>query len=100
MPRRQLLSPQARSALFDPPSEPDAVARLYTLSADDLAQVRRRRRPQNRLGFAVQLAYFRHPGRALGVGEEPPAAMLAHVAGQVGADPVDETRREHLAELQ
>jgi hypothetical protein len=108
MPRRQLLSPQARSALFDPPSEPTAIARLYTLSADDLTRVRRRRRPQNRLSFAVQLTYLRHPGRALGVGEEPPAAMLAHIAGQVGTDPAlfadyarrDETRREHLVELQ
>jgi hypothetical protein len=56
--------------------------------------------PRSRLGFAVQLVYLRHPGQALGLGERPPAAMLAHVAGQVGADPVDETRREHLAELQ
>jgi hypothetical protein len=62
--------------------------------------VRRWCHPQSRLGFAVQLVYLRHPGQALGLGERPPAAMLAHVAGQVGADPVDETRREHLAELQ
>ncbi|MGY0834659.1 Tn3 family transposase [Azospirillum argentinense] len=108
MPRRQLLSPQTRAALFDPPSEPTAITRLYTLSPDDLAHVRRRRRPWNRLGFAMQLAYLRHPGRALGIGEEPPTAMLAHIAGQVGADPAlfvdyarrEETRREHLAELQ
>lgn len=108
MPRRQLLSPQARSALFDPPSDPAAIMRLYTLSPDDLAHVRRRRRPWNRLGFAMQLTYLRHPGRALALGEEPPAAMLAHLAGQVGADPAlfidyarrEETRREHLAELQ
>lgn len=107
MSRRQLLSVSARSALFDPPSQAAAVTRLYTLSAEDLAQGRRRRRPWNRLGFAVQLAYLRYPGRALGVGEEPPAAMLAFIAEQVGADPAlfakyahrEETRREHLAEL-
>nr|WP_247890220.1 DUF4158 domain-containing protein [Azospirillum brasilense] len=78
MPRRQLLSPQTRAALFDPPSEPTAITRLYTLSPDDLAHVRRRRRPWNRLGFAMQLAYLRHPGRY--------PASPPHVA-QVSAGP-------------
>ena len=107
MPRRQLLSPSARAALFDPPTAPDRITRLHTLSADDLALVGRRRRPENRIGFAVQLAYLRHPGRALGIGERPPPTLLTHLAAQVGVDPMhfdrygrrEETRREHLGEL-
>lgn len=66
------------------------------------------RRPDNRLGFAVQLCALRHPGRPLEPLEVPPAAMLTFVANQVGADPKlfedyahrAETRREHLLELQ
>ena len=81
--------------------------RFHTLSPADLALVRRRRRPANRLGFAIQLAYLRHPGRAIEAGEAPPEAMLAFVAQQLGVPPAtfldyarrDPTRREHLLEL-
>src|SRR3954452_11937316 len=71
---------------------------------EDLALIRRRRRPANRLGFAVQLAYLRHPGRAIEAGEAPPGEMLAFIAQQLGLAPAalpdyarrDTTRREHL----
>jgi TnpA family transposase len=108
MPRRQLLSPQARSSLFNPPCDPVSIVRFYTLSPADLALAHRRRRPANRLGFAVQLAYLRHPGRALEAAEVPPEAMLAFIAQQLGIVPAtfldyarrDATRREHFLELQ
>src|SRR3954447_14746780 len=75
---------------------------------EDLALIRRRRRPANRLGFAVQLAYLRHPGRAIEAGEAPPGEMLAFIAQQLGLAPAafpdyarrDTTRREHLLELE
>ena len=78
------------------------------LSAEDLALVRAKRRPSNRLGFAVQLCVLRHPGRPLDPSELPSPAMLAFAASQVGVDPKmfgeyahrAETRREHLLELQ
>ena len=72
-----ILSPAQRAALFDPPSDPAAIERLYTLGPDDLVEVFRRRRAANRIGYAVQLGYLRHPGRAIEPGEVPPAAMLA-----------------------
>jgi len=62
----------------------------------------------DRLGLAVQLALLRFPGRALLPDEIPPAVLLTFLARQLGV-PVtawtsyadcDETRREHLAELQ
>ena len=49
-----------------------AIVRHYTFSPDDLAVIRRRRGEANRLGFAVHLAYFRYPGRIIGVAEAPP----------------------------
>ena len=65
------------------------------------------RRPHNRLGFAVCLAYLRHPGRALDPEETPPPAVLNYIAEQLALLPRlfadyaarDETRREHLLEL-
>jgi hypothetical protein len=108
MPVRQMLSPQTRAELFDPPPDPAAIVRHYTFSTEDLALIRRRRRAANRLGFAVHLAYLRFPGRAVGADENPPEGMIGFIAAQIGCDPFafaayarrDETRWEHLSELQ
>ena len=108
MARRTLLSAEQRTRLFGIPTEAAEMAKHYTLSAEDLALVWTKRRPSNRLGFAVQVCALRHPGRPLDPSELPPAAMLTFVANQVGVDPKlfadyahrAETRREHLLELQ
>ena len=109
MPTRELLSPAQRVQFMTLPAlSARDLARHYTLSADDLAAITRRRRPHNRLGFAVQLAYLRFPGRPLQPDEPAPPAVVAKLAGQVGVDPAaldeyarerDATRREHLLEL-
>jgi TnpA family transposase len=108
MPHRTLLSPEQRTRVLGIPTAAAEMAKHYVLSTEDLALVRTKRRLSNRLGFAVQLCALRHPGRPLERSEVPPAAMLAFVANQVGADPKlfgdyahrAETRREHLLELQ
>ena len=108
MKKHEILSPQSRAALFDPPAEPAAIVRHYTFSPQDLALIRQRRRTSNRLGFAAHLAFLKFPGRVLGADENPPADMLAFIAAQIGGDPEAfeeyarraETRREHLGELQ
>lgn len=84
------------------------MQRLYTLGPEELAQAVRRRRAANRLGFAVQLSYLRHPGRALEAGETPPPALLELLGGQVGCDPEafadyagrETTLREHRSEIE
>jgi TnpA family transposase len=80
MPLRHILSPQSRVALFDPPTDPTAIVRHYTFSPEDMTLIRQRRRVANRLGFAVNLAYLRLPGRVLGANEAPPFEMLAFIA--------------------
>ena len=82
------------------------MVRHYTLSAEDLALINRRRGDPNRLGFAVMLCYLRFPGRILQQGEQPPAALCAF-AEQVGLNAAhfgdyaerDQTRREHILEI-
>lgn len=108
MKKHEILSPQSRTAVFDPPTDAGAIVRHYTFSLDDMALIRQRRRAANRLGFAVNLAYLRLPGRVLGIEEIPPAYMLAYIAKQIICEPASfdvyaqrgETRREHLGELQ
>ena len=108
MKKHEILSPQSRAALFDPPTDAAAIVRHYTFSSHDLTLIRERRRAANRLGFALQLAYFRYPGRVMRVDDKPPENMLAFIAEQVDAQAGDlceyavrpQTRREHLTELQ
>ncbi|MBS86318.1 DUF4158 domain-containing protein, partial [Sphingobium sp.] len=108
MPTKTILSPAQRAVIFDPPADRATIERLYTLGPDDLAQVARRRRGANRLGYAVQLCYLRHPGRRLLTGDAVPAAMLALLADQIGCVADDftgyatrpTTLREHRAEIE
>ena len=67
MPTRELLSPAPRAQFLSLPAEmsEQMLARYYTLSSEDLVRIRRHRRSQNKLGFAVQLAYLRFGGANL-----------------------------------
>lgn len=78
------------------------------LSDEDLANARRKRKPANRLGYALQLCVLRWPGRLIQPGEAIPEALLDFVAGQLGIGGDDltayaersQTRYEHSASLQ
>ena len=108
MPRRELLTAAQREALLAFPDEEENLLQHYVLSVRDLAAARQHRGDHNRLGFAVQLCYLRYPGRVLAENETPPAAVLGMVAAQPQVQSAlwdeyaqrDETRREHLIELQ
>ena len=65
MARRTVLTSRQRSALFALPQREADLLRHYTLSDEDLQNIGVRRRPRNKLGFALQLCVLRHPGRLL-----------------------------------
>jgi Domain of unknown function (DUF4158) len=108
MPHRELLTESQRLSLQAPASDERGMVRHYTLSAEDLALINRRRGDPNRLGFALMLCYLHFPGRILQQGEQPPAALCAFVAEQLGLDAAhfgdyaerDQTRREHALEIE
>ena len=79
--RHQPTDPQI-AALFEPPTDRPAMVRHYTLSAADLALIRKGRGDHNRLGLALMLSYLRYPGRPLKVGERPAATLTAFLAEQ------------------
>jgi len=101
------LTDRQRSALFDLPTDEAALLRNYTLADDDIEHIRARRKPENRLGFALQLCAFRYPGRLLIPGETIPLEVSQFIAAQLGMNANDladyaireETRRDHLVEL-
>jgi TnpA family transposase len=80
-----LTSAQISELLALPTDEPTLI-RHYTLSDTDLAVIQRRRRPHNRLGFALQLFTLRYPGRLPRPGEFIPAEILNFLAVQLDLD--------------
>jgi len=103
------LNPEQRNALTHiPPDLSDReIARYYTFTEKERELINRRRRASNRLGFAVQLALLKFPGRTLMEVKEVPKPVLAAIAEQVGVPASaftsygdrENTLYEHLDEL-
>jgi TnpA family transposase len=99
---RELLSSSQREAIDAIPVDRAGLIKHYVLNEADLNLIRRRRGNRNRLGFAVQLALLRFPGRVLKPDETPPPEFLNFIARQLGLSSSvwanyaerDETRRE------
>ena len=107
MPRRSILSAAERESLLAPPAAHDDLIRHYTFSESDLSLIRQRRGAANRLGFAVQLCYMRYPGSSWApTNALSPAAEICGEAARSARRSWNEygrreqTRREHLVELQ
>ena len=83
MARRQLLTDDERHALLGVPSDPNRLARCFTLARADQDLVASRRGDANRLGFAVQLALLRHPGTILANLDARPEPLVAWLAAQL-----------------
>lgn len=107
MKKRQILSDYMWQKLFNPPSALPDIIKHYTFSESDMELIRQKRCPENKLGFAMQLAYMRMPRRVIEVNEVPSQAILEYVASQVDTQVArftdygkrQKTRWEHSAEL-
>src|SRR4051812_16711935 len=80
------LTPDQHQALMQVPADlPDReIARYSTFTEQERELINRRRRDSNRLGFAVQLALLRFPGRTLMEVKEVPRPGLTAMADQLG----------------
>lgn len=107
MPRRTILTRRQRARLLDLPTDDASLHDHYTLDDFDHEQIKQRRRPHNKMGFALQLCALRYPGRLLAPGETIPIEVLRFLADQIGIEASDlagyaareETRHNHLAHL-
>ncbi|WP_425524262.1 DUF4158 domain-containing protein [Brucella anthropi] len=111
MRKHELLNEAEREQLLGFPTSRDDLARLYTFEPHDLDLIRLRRENRNRLGVAVQLALFRHPGmtlaqilqRSAGLSEE----LVSFIAEQLDLPETafaayavrDQTMTDHAREL-
>ena len=81
--RRQLLTNEERQLLLGVPRDPDILARHYTFTRSDQELITSRRGAANQLGFAVQLALLRHPGRAMAQVDEPIDVLVSWLAAHL-----------------
>src|SRR6266478_9784438 len=79
------LNPEQRHALTQISSDLSDrdIARYSTSTEKERELIHRRRRASNRLGFAVQLALLKFPGRTLMEVKEVPRAVLNAIAEQI-----------------
>jgi hypothetical protein len=104
---RPLLSADQWASLLAAPADKRNLIRHASLSGEDLDLILSKRGHRNQLGFAAQICLMRFPGRALAL-TETPSALLHFLGDQLGVSPAvfadyarrDETRREHLIEVQ
>ncbi|WP_142346177.1 DUF4158 domain-containing protein [Bacillus cereus] len=84
------------------------ILRYYTISDEELKIINKQRGATNRLGFAIQIAYLRFPGRPLSTNEKVPDFIVHTIAKQLGISPSaiqnyvrgrDTTRREHVIKI-
>jgi Domain of unknown function (DUF4158) len=81
--RRRLLTDEERRFLLGVPCDPESLARHYTFTRSDQELISSRHGAANRLGFAVQLALLRHPGRTLPQMDEPVEALVDWLAARL-----------------
>lgn len=110
MATREVLTQTQREYFYelsDQVSERERI-RYYTLSEEDIQIIRQQRGATNQLGFAIQLAYLRFPGRPLASGEKIPDFLVSLLAKRLGIVPAaiqnyakirDTTRREHISKI-
>ncbi len=104
---RELLTPEQRQALMQIPGDEWVLGTYYTFTKRDLEIINKRRREENRLGFAVQLAVLRHPGWPYTHIKNIPDSVIHYISKQIGATPSslrlyprrENTLWDHLKEI-
>ncbi|CAI8717840.1 Tn3 family transposase [Chryseobacterium sp. IT-36CA2] len=109
MPRKQVLSEFEIKELIKIPETDEELIINYSLSENDFSIIKNHCRTNtNKLGFAVNLSYMRHPGIILAPDLYPDQKILQFIGSQLGINVLEwenygkreQTRREHISILQ
>ncbi|MCU5282032.1 MULTISPECIES: Tn3 family transposase [Bacillus cereus group] len=104
---RELLTPEQRQAFMQISEDEWVLGTYYTFSKRDLEIINKRRREENRLGFAVQLAILRYPGWPYSHIKSIPDSVIHYISKQIGSTPSslslypqrENTLWDHLKEI-
>lgn len=104
---RELLTLEQRQALMQIPEDEWVLGTYFTFFKRDLEIINKRRREENRLGFAVQLAVLRYPGWPYTHIKSISDSVIHYISKQIGATPSslslypqrENTLWDHLKEI-
>ena len=104
---RELLTLEQRQDFMQIPEDEWILGTYFTFSKRDLEIVNKRRREENRLGFAVQLAVLRYPGWPYTHIKSIPDSVIQYISKQIGVSPSsldhypqrENTLWDHLKEI-
>ncbi|WP_368659915.1 DUF4158 domain-containing protein [Bacillus toyonensis] len=104
---RELLTPEQRQAFMQISEDEWVLGTYYTFSKRDLEIINKRRREENRLGFAVQLAILRYPVWPYTHIKSIPDSVIHYISKQIGSTPSslslypqrENTLWDHLKEI-
>jgi len=104
---RELLTVEQRQFLMQIPEDEWVLGTYYTFSKRDLEIINKRRREENRLGFAVQLAVLRYPSWPYTHIKNIPDSVIQYISKQISATPSslslypqrENTLWDHLKEI-
>lgn len=104
---RELLTKEQRNNFMKFPEDEWTIGSYYTFSKYDLEIIKKHRKEENQLGFAIQLASLRYPGWPYILNKNIPETILKYIANQIGSVPRalkyyslrEGTYREHIKEI-
>lgn len=104
---RELFTLDQRLDLMQIPEDELVMGTYYTFSKKDLEIIKKRRREENRLGFAIQLAVLRYPGWSYTHIKSIPDSVIQYISKQIGINPSsfthypqrENTLWDHLKEI-
>ncbi|MBH0159156.1 Tn3 family transposase, partial [Fictibacillus sp. 5RED26] len=104
---RELLTTDQRQALMKISDDEWLMGTYYTFTNRDLEFINKRRREENRLGYAIQLAVLRYPGWPYSHIKNIPDSVIHYIAKQINANPSslclypqrENTLWDHLKEI-
>ncbi|GMQ61390.1 hypothetical protein AN2V17_06190 [Vallitalea sp. AN17-2] len=77
---RELFTQEQRSSFMEIPEDECSIGSYYTLSNYDIKIINKRRRPENKIGFAIQLAVLRYPGWPYTHIDNIPSAVIEYIS--------------------
>lgn len=80
---RELLTTNQRQSLMQVPEDEWIMGTYYTFSKLDLEIISKRRREENRLGFAIQLSILRYPGWPYTHIKEIPDSVIHYIENKL-----------------
>lgn len=84
---RELLTSEQRENIIKIPDEEWLLGSYYTFSKNDITLINKRRRDENKIGFAVQLAALRFPGCPYKQLKAIPNSVINYISKQLGVNP-------------